>query len=253
MMKRLKTFIGEAVRNAKLYHRSAMWRTILTSNKLKTTLMGEGERAVVANPDLIKKHGGRYASFARSMSGDFMGAVYADVVVVLEFNSEKLRADYKLVPVDWFNRNALPNQRGGGRSEEEERLITDDEYIRLDKYLDGVHIFMKFALRDVKNIAYHRAMIAGLKDDLASNSTAPDEKPIIRDKIAQQEAWIRNMQDRIWDHDSTVAMYADKHPGVPVWVYGDEKSFAQGRWANAAQMNPHLWDKDDEDDYDEEA
>jgi len=143
-MKRLKTFMAEAVRTAKLYHRGD-WKGILYSGDLMTSAMDDDEMGVIGNDKLIDKYGDRYVSFARTLGGSFMKTKFHQFSCVLEFSSERLRRDYKIIPVDWMAKFSYDDDpvRADGVSEEEERLITSAESIPIGKYLDGVHIWQR--------------------------------------------------------------------------------------------------------------
>jgi len=143
-MKRLRTFITEAVRSAKLYHVTEFGTSIIRAGYITIAHLDEtsdeslnksiSKRSVKSAPDV------GHISFTRSIGGHYTNSVinWAAVVWAFEFDAAKLKSKYQVKPVDFFKGGL----RKFGEDEQEERLVSKDHSMPIDPFLTAVHIYI---------------------------------------------------------------------------------------------------------------
>lgn len=264
---------GRAV--APLFHYSPAHNLILLDGILKARKIVESsvEFDVSGGKNIIKKYGDRYISFARSITSIFIRKNLSNSTVVFEFDRDALKANYKIIPVNWqyghvhpsiINEPDFKTRRSVGIDEKEDRLLTKKKGIPLTPYLTGVHVYSsddEHADEDLDGAKYSldffRSNLENLNQRLKvakernANAAAVYE---IETKISQTtfriaelEAEIEKLKGRQRHFGIDKKMF-DKYPNVPFWAYTKWGAFKAGRFAEAIQINPNVEGYDEDDD-----
>ena len=256
MMKRLKGWLlGEGVRTPKLYHTSPnWWSNILEDGLIKSSDMRNyaDELALMKRTGIGNKYR-RFISFGRSLQSSWAnprgGNSDNRSAVSLEFDANKLRADYKIVPVDYFSYEKtgedddgmvhVRHGRGQGVSETEERLLTNKPAIPIEPYLTAVHVAMT-------------AREQHIMDQIWRAKRVPKWKFATDAEIKHAENLLDSYEEELGKVYSSILEFTNKYPEVPVYAYRNNNDYYNARWADAEQINPKLESHDDDrDDTDE--
>lgn len=258
--------------SGRIYHytrRAAI--QIIQDRALKTTVASTSEIRLLPNGEAdAKKYGNKFISFARSISASSFTNTKVnnkDMVVVFEFNKNRLAANHKFFSVNWMG----PGSRGTAHDEAEDRLVTFKDMIPIDKALIGIHVYqsgyhIKKMLAALKNeILNHKATINNLIksiEELKNKGTLsaeeeddlPDYEKRLSYAISHLEDALRSQEEyRNGSRVDAIAKAAsNEFPNVPVWLYSNPKHFNALRWSEADQLNPNLPNPSEEDEDEED-